>query len=126
MTHVEGQRSGSGAEREPSPSPRDAGRAPLVWRDEPLRTENGRVVSVCHTSIPEDYVYFEGHFRGYPVLAGVVQLHELVLPSVRQVHVRLIWGLWKGRDRAPATSLLVDPRGRGQLCRVARRERQSQ
>jgi 3-hydroxymyristoyl/3-hydroxydecanoyl-(acyl carrier protein) dehydratase len=34
--------------------------------------------------IPEDYAYFEGHFPGYPILPGAVQLAELVLPCVRQ------------------------------------------
>ena len=33
--------------------------------------------------IPPDYLFYEGHFDGYPVLAGGVQLHELVLPQLR-------------------------------------------
>ena len=33
--------------------------------------------------VPPDYLYYEGHFDGYPVLAGGVQLHELVLPQLR-------------------------------------------
>lgn len=35
------------------------------------------------TDLPEDYIFYEGHFTGYPVLAGGVQLHELVLPRLR-------------------------------------------
>ena len=35
------------------------------------------------TDIPADYLFYEGHFDGYPVLAGGVQLHELVLPRLR-------------------------------------------
>ena len=35
------------------------------------------------TDIPADYFFYEGHFDGYPVLAGGVQLHELVLPRLR-------------------------------------------
>jgi len=35
------------------------------------------------TEIPHDYLFYEGHFDGYPVLAGGVQLHELVLPRLR-------------------------------------------
>jgi hypothetical protein len=35
------------------------------------------------TELPRDYVFYEGHFDGYPVLAGGVQLHELVLPQLR-------------------------------------------
>jgi hypothetical protein len=33
--------------------------------------------------IPADYAYYDGHFAGYPILAGAVQLSELVLPCVR-------------------------------------------
>ena len=33
--------------------------------------------------IPQDYLFYEGHFDGYAVLAGGVQLHELVLPQLR-------------------------------------------
>jgi 3-hydroxymyristoyl/3-hydroxydecanoyl-(acyl carrier protein) dehydratase len=35
------------------------------------------------TELPADYLFYEGHFTGYPVLAGGVQLHELVLPRLR-------------------------------------------
>ena len=30
--------------------------------------------------VPEDYVWFNGHFDTYPVMAGVVQLQELLIP----------------------------------------------
>ena len=33
--------------------------------------------------IPDNYVFYEGHFTDYPVLAGGAQLHELVLPCLR-------------------------------------------
>jgi 3-hydroxymyristoyl/3-hydroxydecanoyl-(acyl carrier protein) dehydratase len=39
--------------------------------------------------IPERYAFFEGHFPSYPVLAGIVQLHELVLPCARLAGHRL-------------------------------------
>jgi 3-hydroxymyristoyl/3-hydroxydecanoyl-(acyl carrier protein) dehydratase len=35
--------------------------------------------------VPPDYGFFEGHFEGYPVLAGAVQLHEFVLPCLRRL-----------------------------------------
>ncbi|MBL9080124.1 MAG: hypothetical protein JNL08_21705 [Planctomycetes bacterium] len=34
------------------------------------------------TTVPPDHFGFAGHFRGYPVLSGAVQLHELVLPCL--------------------------------------------
>lgn len=57
----------------------------LSWVDDEPCERDGVTSCVCRTAIPTDYRYFEGHFRGYPVLAGVVQLHELVLPCLRRV-----------------------------------------
>ncbi len=37
-----------------------------------------------HSRLPEKYAFFEGHFPTYPVLAGAVQLHELVWPCLKQ------------------------------------------
>jgi 3-hydroxymyristoyl/3-hydroxydecanoyl-(acyl carrier protein) dehydratase len=34
------------------------------------------------THVPADFFAFDGHFPGYPVMSGAVQLHELVLPCV--------------------------------------------
>lgn len=34
------------------------------------------------TTVPRDFFGFVGHFPGYPVLSGAVQLHELVLPCL--------------------------------------------
>lgn len=36
------------------------------------------------TAIPKRYAFFQGHFTTYPVLAGAVQLHEMVLPCARR------------------------------------------
>jgi 3-hydroxymyristoyl/3-hydroxydecanoyl-(acyl carrier protein) dehydratase len=46
-------------------------------------------VFAADVRVPDDYVYFEGHFDGYPILAGVVQLHELLLPLVQRVRADL-------------------------------------
>lgn len=46
--------------------------APLVAGERRFRTQ-----------IPARYAFFAGHFPTYPVLAGAVQLHELVQPCVR-------------------------------------------
>jgi len=35
--------------------------------------------------VPANYVFYEGHFTNYPVLAGGAQLHELVLPCLEQL-----------------------------------------
>lgn len=35
------------------------------------------------TRLPATFYAFDGHFAGYPVLSGAVQLHELVLPCLR-------------------------------------------
>ena len=40
-------------------------------------------------SLPADYAWFEGHFDGYPVLAGAVQMKELVLPMVTKAFPEL-------------------------------------
>jgi 4-coumarate--CoA ligase (photoactive yellow protein activation family) len=32
--------------------------------------------------VPSDWAYFEGHFEGFPILAGVVQMTEIILPAV--------------------------------------------
>lgn len=41
-------------------------------------------------AVPERHIYFEGHFPGFPILPGVTQIHELVLPQVRAL--RPGWG----------------------------------
>lgn len=41
--------------------------------------------ATLRTTIPTNYYFYEGHFDGYAVLAGGVQLHELVLPCLRNL-----------------------------------------
>src|SRR5690606_40758319 len=41
--------------------------------------------ATLQTTVPSNYLYFEGHFATYPVLAGGVQLHELIMPCLRKV-----------------------------------------
>ncbi len=54
--------------------------------DEPHRRHEGDVeIAEITVGVPHDYLYFEGHFEGYPVMAAVVQLHELVLPLVERL-----------------------------------------
>lgn len=51
----------------------------LAWRE----VARGPDEATWRTEVPSDYLFYEGHFEGYPVLAGGVQLHELVLPRLR-------------------------------------------
>ena len=39
---------------------------------------------VTEIAVPVDYVYFAGHFPGYPILPGAAQLSEMVLPCARR------------------------------------------
>lgn len=47
---------------------------------------DGRARASVAVRVPEDYAWYAGHFPGYPIMAGVVQLHELVMPAVASVH----------------------------------------
>lgn len=51
---------------------------PLASRD-----EDGTQVSAS-VRVPEDYIWYAGHFETHPVMAGIVQLQELVLPLVQR------------------------------------------
>jgi len=44
---------------------------------------------VFQLQVPTDYAYYDGHFAGYPIMAGAVQLGEVVLPCVRRAHPQL-------------------------------------
>ena len=56
----------------------------LKWGDRKgTETDDGVEVHV-HAHVPETYGWYEGHFTGYPIMAGAVQLHEVVLPQVRK------------------------------------------
>ena len=54
----------------------------LEW-NEPTRTHHaGGERFEFGVRLPPDYGWFEGHFDGFPLLAGAVQLKELILPAV--------------------------------------------
>jgi uncharacterized membrane protein len=57
----------------------------LAWEPLAVRRVDARSIHSFRTRLPEDYAFFAGHFPGYPVLAGAVQLHELILPCLRRV-----------------------------------------
>jgi hypothetical protein len=41
--------------------------------------------ATLRTTIPVNYHFYEGHFENFAVLAGGVQLHELIMPCLRQL-----------------------------------------
>lgn len=52
----------------------------LVWHEEHRSAASWRT----KVTLPGDYAGFDGHFLGYPVLSGSVQLHDVVLPALRR------------------------------------------
>lgn len=87
-----------------------------------MTTSAGRTTASVRVLVPPDCAWFEGHFPGYPVLAGAVQLHEFVLPCLRRVRggrfaVRRLLGLKFPRRIRPGerveVRLAYDEGGRG-------------
>ncbi len=56
---------------------------------DPVTDPDDPSVVTCTVGVPDDYVHFDGHFDTYPILAGVVQLHELLLPLITRVRPQL-------------------------------------
>jgi 3-hydroxyacyl-[acyl-carrier-protein] dehydratase len=99
-------------------------RADLPWEDQPALVEGGRTLRAYRTRLPADWACFEGHFPGYPVLAGAVQLHALVLPCLRRacpdVGPPLRWTAIKFPKRiGPGEDLQVSLDFREGSCEVA-------
>jgi 3-hydroxymyristoyl/3-hydroxydecanoyl-(acyl carrier protein) dehydratase len=87
---------------------------------EPVRTLDLSHAKDGHVeiTIPKAYLFFRGHFDGAPMLPGVTQLTEVVLPLVRQLDpdVGPIRGLRRVRFRRPifpGDTILVDVRREG-------------
>jgi 3-hydroxymyristoyl/3-hydroxydecanoyl-(acyl carrier protein) dehydratase len=55
----------------------------LVWGETSTQKDGDSLTQRTRVHVPADYGYFDGHFTGYPILAGAAQLSELVLPCVR-------------------------------------------
>lgn len=56
----------------------------LDWGSEDTRVEDGVSTARFAVDVPPTYVHYDGHFPGYPIMAGAVQLLELVAPSLRR------------------------------------------
>jgi 3-hydroxymyristoyl/3-hydroxydecanoyl-(acyl carrier protein) dehydratase len=60
------------------------GQLPLRELEWQWQVDGAQVVGT--TTVPAHYHAFAGHFIGYPLLNGAVQLHDLVLPALRRAH----------------------------------------
>jgi len=61
----------------------------VEWGEPVIGRERDRERLEISARIPEDYAWFEGHYENYPVLAGAVQLKELILPTVKRAFSEL-------------------------------------
>ncbi len=61
----------------------------LEWGEAARQSEDDRESLEISARVPEDYAWFEGHYENYPVLAGAVQLKELILPTVARAFPEL-------------------------------------
>ena len=59
-----------------------ARRFALDWQPARVSRDDETTTWRSGVRIPEDYAYYDGHFDGYPVLAGAVQIKELVMPAL--------------------------------------------
>jgi 3-hydroxymyristoyl/3-hydroxydecanoyl-(acyl carrier protein) dehydratase len=77
-------------------------------------------------TIPADWQFFRGHFDDFPILAGVVQLNEIVMREVRACwpehrHLRRVTGLKFRKPIGPGDALELELE-RTALDRVGERE----
>lgn len=63
--------------------------------------DSNRGQYVVTVAVPSNYAFFVGHFDSYPVMAGAVQLQELLAPLISRE--RPAWGFLKGVSRVKFT-----------------------
>jgi 3-hydroxymyristoyl/3-hydroxydecanoyl-(acyl carrier protein) dehydratase len=61
-----------------------------IWQTETRSSNGEQEQRVYRALLPDDYVFFSGHFTGYPILPGAAQLSELVVPCVRRACPALV------------------------------------
>jgi acyl-coenzyme A synthetase/AMP-(fatty) acid ligase len=96
---------------EGSPAPRDGAAAPKPPspRRDPAAPEQ-RTIAL---TIPTDWHFFRGHFDDFPILAGVVQLNEIVMREIRACwpehrHLRRVTALKFRRPISPGDELELE------------------
>lgn len=61
----------------------------LDWEPPVIEREGERIEVRRAVRIPENYAWYDGHFDGYPVLAGAVQIKMLLMPTLALVFPEL-------------------------------------
>lgn len=92
--------------REYGPNPIDRMISRLFPAPAPTRTLDLRAnadMTEADVTIPESYLFFRGHFEGMPMMPGISELTEVVLPLARRRHPELgaLRGLRRVRFRRP-------------------------
>lgn len=101
------------------------------------RKEPREGVSTFTVRVPEDFLWFQGHFEGYPVMAGAVQLLALIRPVLSLTHpqlgeLRLAEGLkftgriCPGDELAVTTSLPPHGRARQSISQNQAKDREDE
>jgi acyl-coenzyme A synthetase/AMP-(fatty) acid ligase len=88
-------------------------RARLLALFEPGTPEGSSEQRTIALTIPADWRFFRGHFDDFPVLAGVVQLNEIVMREVRACwpehrHLRRVMGLKFRKPIGPGDALELE------------------
>lgn len=58
----------------------------LEWETPERECRDATDVFRRRVHLPDDYAWFEGHFEGYPVLAGAAQLKALLVPAIEDAY----------------------------------------
>lgn len=90
----------------------------LAWSEAHSERSDERTRVERRVTIPRDYGWFLGHFDGFPVLAGAVQLKELILPSIEAAFPDL--GRFRSMNRVKFNERIVP--GDALVLRLTRKQ----